>query len=793
MQIIIVILCSLIIASFAQAKTLDDALIAKNNTNSLNHLASIEGGYNKIALLSSSSSYASFFELDEKVISVSVVGSSEAPTNLKGKLSFFKAKIDKTEVDSLKRYLNTLGIKSEGIDEIVRQLVNGTNGSRQCKGNKSDCIIYSPDFITVVDFYNNGLRMFIPDKWFETDDKQIVLEVGSESLLVSGWYGSVSYTDEMSYFLRSDNVYGLGNGYVRYDFNASENATDVGQFNYNYDAPDYSFTGGIIANTQRLGISGQHSLINDKFVGVELSNQKLLEVRNFAARNVEFFSPSDGVLTVYNSNKDLIYQSNIQSGRNSIPYSFLPYGNYAVTYEVTKNNNVVFKSENFVSNSDAFDASDFSTYVRLGKKEQNTSEEKKNLLFDAGLSIPIFQQHSLIGSATLVEEEWFSGLGYYANINDYRLSTKYTLSDNADQLEADLYSQLLNLSISKTDVQSGKHSYLGSQDSLLITAGINKSFGLSSIGFSTSYNDTSEDAYISYSINGSQSFKNGVSLYASYSGGDFQDVLSVGVSVSLSPQSNYSATYTDNQGNLELNNQVTSNYRVNDQLTLNGGATHHYEQDQRNGIDVYINGNHRNDSLTSSVGVRRQKDGKLTYNGSFSTTAYLTGNNLYFKDTRSSNNSAIEILGLDDDLQGRVKLYDKVSGRKNIEEVSGDTLFDMSPYSQVIIDYEFDSDDLALTNIDLERNTSLNLLPGKIHYINVKQQPIANILVVSNGANTEGIICTGQACVDNQNVNSKVLKFRVKPGQNFAIHRNGEMCFSGEVEQGETNVGVCHN
>ncbi len=777
-----------------QAESLDEILVTKSRSEMFTNLTTVDTHYNKIALLSSSSkNYVGFFELDEKIINVSVVGAREAPISLNGKLSFFKAQIDEVEADKLRRFLNSLGIRQVGVDEIVGELLRGVNGSRQCKGNKSDCIVFDPEFITVVDFYNNSLRLFVPDKWFERSEQKIVLDVSNESLLVSSWYGSISYTDEANYFLRSENIYGLGNGYIKYDFNMSEYDTTVGQFNYNYDAKSYSLTGGIISNTQRLGVAGQNSIINDRFVGFEISNQKLLEVNNFSARNVEFFSPSDGVLTVYKTNRQLIYQGNIQPGRNTIPYSLLPYGNYAISYEVTKSDNIVFKGDNFVSNSDAFDASDFSTYARFGMNERDLDPEKSNMLFDTGFSLPLYQQHSLIGSASLVEEEWFFGLGYYANVDDYRFSMKYSHGKDANQVNLDLYSQLFNLSVSNTDVKDGKRSYFGTQDSLLISAGLTKGYGLLSFGLSTSYNKLGFEEYLNYNINSSYSFKNGVSLYATYSGGDYQNMLTIGASIPLSSLTNYNATFTNYQGRLELDNQITNSYRVNEQLAINGGVSHRYGQDINGGIDAYINGNYRNRALTSSIGIRRQKDGNFTYNGSFSTTAYVTQNNIYFKDTRSSNSSAIEIVGNDEKPNGRIKLYDKVSGQRKFEAITGEELLDMKPYSQVVVDYDFDSDKFALADINIERNTSVNLLPGKIHYIKVKQQPIGHVLVVSSGSDTNGIICTGAACIDQKNVKNKVVKFRVKPEQHFAIHRNSEMCFSGKVEQGQTNIGVCRN
>ncbi|ANU35672.1 TcfC E-set like domain-containing protein [Vibrio scophthalmi] len=794
-------LCAYFLMMMAKAYSQDEMLVARENTEVLASLATIDKRYSNIALVANANqNYVGFFELDDKEITLSVVGASEAPIQLAGKLSFFKAQIEKSEADKLQRYLKVVGIKEADIAGLVNELTRGVNGSRECKGKKSDCLVFTPEFTTVVDFYNSSLRLFIPSDLFATTQQKIVLETFDESLLVSSWYGSFSYTDDFSYFLRSENTYGLGDGYLRYDFNASEYSQDIGQFNYNYDAADYSATAGIIANTGRLGVAAQNSLMNERFVGVELSNQKRLEIKNFAARSVDFFSPSEGVLSVYNPQRELIYQSNIQSGRNSIPYSGLPYGNYAVEYEVTNNEEVVFSGNNFVSNSDAFDASELSFYGRLGAKEQYGTEERDSLVFDTGLSLPLYQQQSAIGNLSLVEEEWFAGLGYYANINDYRLSVKYSLGQNGSRVNADVYSNAFNLSVASTDVDDEhQESYLGNQDSLLISTGMNQSFGLFSLGVSASYNEIGRDDYLSYNVNTNYSFRNGVSLYASYSGSDNQNNINLGLSIPLSTQTHYSGTYTQNDGRGEFNNQLSTNARLNDELSLNGGVSHRYVSDndsssrQNNGIDAYINGNYRHAAFNSSAGIRRQKEGTVTYNGSFSTTAYVTENRAYFKESRSDSTSAIEVNGIDEALEGKVKIHDKVSGRKATQTIANNTLIEMKPYSQVVVDYAFDNDGYALESVNMERNTTVNMLPGKIHYLNVKQQPIGNVLIVSNGADTNGIVCTGSACVSDSNVNDKVLKFRVKPGRQFAIHRNGQMCFSGQVEQGKTNIGVCQS
>ncbi|EGU29144.1 hypothetical protein VII00023_22034, partial [Vibrio ichthyoenteri ATCC 700023] len=227
----------------AKAYSQDEILVARENTQILASLAAIDKRYSNIALVANANqNYVGFFELDDKEIALSVVGASEAPIRLAGKLSFFKAQIEKSEAEKLQRYLEVVGVKESEIVGLVNELTRGVNGSRECKGKKSDCLIFSPEFTTVVDFYNSSLRLFIPSEQFATTEQKIVLESVDESLLVSSWYGSFSYTADFSYFLRSENTYGLGDGYLRYDFSASDYSQDIGQFNYNYDAADYSAT-----------------------------------------------------------------------------------------------------------------------------------------------------------------------------------------------------------------------------------------------------------------------------------------------------------------------------------------------------------------------------------------------------------------------------------------------------------------------------------------------------------------------------------------------------------------------
>lgn len=116
-------LCVYFLMMGSKAYSQDEILVARENTQTLASLATIDKRYSNIALVANANqNYVGFFELDEKEITLSVVGASEAPIRLAGKLSFFKAQIEKSEAEKLQRYLKVVGVKESEIAGLVNEL-----------------------------------------------------------------------------------------------------------------------------------------------------------------------------------------------------------------------------------------------------------------------------------------------------------------------------------------------------------------------------------------------------------------------------------------------------------------------------------------------------------------------------------------------------------------------------------------------------------------------------------------------------------------------------------------------
>ncbi|KFA99255.1 TcfC E-set like domain-containing protein [Vibrio sp. ER1A] len=784
MNIRLILVCFGVFAAHAMADSL----------NNIANLTSIDGRYNNISLTPDASNrYASFSQMKDRKIKLYVVGAHVDPITLESKLSFLKAKILPSEKELLKNYLASVGIDKKHIDEVTGYLIRGVESSTQCKGKKSECLVFEPELSSVVDFYNNSVRLFVPSKMFKTSNDAIVIKSQGENMLVSKFYGNLSYGNNYStYIIRSNNIQGLGDGYLKYDINLNSYNNSLDKFNYNLDLKKYAATVGLISDNQRLGVAGQNAFFDGKFVGVQLSNQKLREIKKFATKGVEFFSPSNGVLSVYKDDK-LVYQKNIASGMNTILYSDLPYGNYDISYDVSKGDAVVFRADAFIPNSSSFDAGEMSTYVRAGTTENNSKLGGNGFMFDAGVSIPLYKQHSLIGSLSTLENEHFLGVGYYANIDQVQFNTKFSISENAHKLNANLSSGYFNLSVNNIDVNRDVKSYLGDEDSLMASLSFNKGVGALSFGGSVSYNETGgHGSYTSLNATANYLFNNGVSLYANYnSGGDSQGNVNIGITIPLFDRNHsYSSMYSNGGNHSQLVNTVSSSYKLNDNITVNSGLSHTYLD---NDVDAYVIGNYSNDKINGSAGINRLSTADMNYNGSFSTTAYVTSHDVYLKNSMSQKTSAIEVIGTKDLVKGSIKWRDNISGSKSIKKLTEDSLIEMPPYSQIVVDYEFGNDKYSLSAINIKRHTTWGMLNGKVHYVNVKQKKIGNVLIVSNDTTTKGIVCTGNACVSHQSVNDRVIKFKVEPNKPFSIHKEGKMCFSGIVEHGKTKIGLCES
>lgn len=735
--------------------------------------------------------YEEYFELKQKTVKVFLSGTDLEPIEVRGEMSFYEARIVESEKSKVEKFLENSGVDEKFIHEIIEELNAGVRSSKDCKGSKSECVIVHNEMSFVVDYYNDSLRLFVPSSMFKLSEQRVILENQNTNMLVSRLYSSLTNNEDFSYFVNSQNVQGFYDGFLKYDLSSSEGSTGLYQLNYNHDFSNFAFTGGLISDSSRLGLAAQDSLISRSFVGLQVSNMKLLEIENHASKRFEFFSPIDGTLTVFNGNDEVIYQKYIDSGLNSVPYSVLPYGNYAIRYNVTKNSDVVFNGDGFISKSDAFDADNISFYAKLGK-QQDSYSDKNELVLDSGISIPTFNQQSAIGNISYINEEFYLGFGYYANLYDYHLNGKYYIGRNANKGSLSLYSDYFNLSIEDVSVSdSDKGSYLGDND--YFSSYLGTSFQYGGIVFNAGanyYQDQDQKHQLRYNLGASYFFENGIGVNANYMKSEGEYNINYNISIPFSNGMSYSSNFVEDSDGSSISHGIRLRPVRFENLSIGGGMNYTDSGNDSN-VDVHVNTSYINDHISSSAGFYSDSDNKTSYNASLSTTAYITNNSVYFDSSSYGDLSAIEVIADSEDINGHIEIKNVISGTNTKLDINESSLLTQEEYSKVVASYDFDNESYALQRVNIENREELDLLPGKVHYIRVKQQAVGQILVVSESSDAESFNCSVDDCISHEKVNDRVIKFQVRPNRNIRISNKQHSCFSGFVEQGKTKIGVC--
>lgn len=764
---------------------------ASESTNILANNFQQDIAFNKVSLVSNNSeSYSGFFELQDSKITISVVGSKEEALDLEAKLSFFKVQVFERDKEKIVNYLKNITVAPNYADDISEYLIKGINGTRECRGNKTECILDTSELEFVVDYYNKSVRIFVPSEMFTSKVENITLKASAENMMINHFYGTSSYRNDLDYFYRVESLLGFKNGYFKSNVSGNENLATLDQINYNYDGEIGSGAIGLISTKERLGLAGNQTIINDRFVGVEFSNKNSLKITNHASSAVEFFSPTDGILKVYNSNGEIITQKNIQSGRNSIFYRSLPYGDYLIKYEVVNNDNVVFKGESYVYNSDFLDTRDYSAYIRLGELDRENDYQNNNF-FDIGVSIPTLKSQSATLSLSNVDDEVFGGYGYYVNFNNYNASVKHFLGEKGSRMQFSVYGSVFSMSAEKNDIYDDR-SYLGTEDSLSFSIGANKSFGATSLGINANYNELADDNYLSYGLNGSYFLRNGSSIYTSFNFTEDDSTLNIGLTIPFGNKYTYNSNFVNSKYASSFRNSVHMNTSLNDELSVGSSLGYEYKENQDNDVDLYLSGTYRNEHFNTASSVRKQTGDKAVFGSNISSSMYVTKNNIYFKDYDITKNSGLEINKLSENLQGDIIVKNKISNHKNKLEVEKSDIITSNTYLRNVLDYDFDSDNFALASINVEPNETLDMLPGKIHYIDINQTPVSSILVIRNPDDEIPNCLTENSCFDSQEINESIYKFRVIPNSEVKIVSGKKQCFDGIVNEKSLNIGRCN-
>ncbi|QLK43868.1 hypothetical protein DR996_00415 [Vibrio owensii] len=732
------------------------------------------------------SQYSNMFKLEEKSLTLQIVGMQGSNLSVEGAISYYHAKIPNSEM--VVTHLVGLDMEKSSAESIATLLAEGVKSSEQCVGNRSTCLVSSIKVQFVVDYYNAVVRVFPTSAMFKNTQAEIRLTPTENEGLISQFYGNVSHMDETQYYVNSDNVLGLGKGYVSSSTRLNEKQTVLEDLYYTYDGSGFTSSIGLMEGNQSLGIASQGNLIDGDYVGYAFSNKDALKLRNLSGRSINFFSSIEGDYEVLKDG-EVVHRGFARSGENNIPYSRLPSGSYKITIQVKHQEKMLVIGEDYVSNISNYEAGETSYYFRAGWMQNYGLDQREAFFADSGISIPLSDTSSVIGNLAFVEDTVFIGGGVYANLLNSNLSANAYVSDDQVQANFGLYSGAFNLNGSYNVDHSG--DYLEVRESASIFAGLSQRFGSFNLNLNVGYTNNDDSEYTSYNLGVGYFSPKGWSLQANltnpYDEDQVQMVMNIPFSFGLS---NSLSAITHNKG-VKWRNAITGNYAFNDELNISGTANTDFSAGQSSETDVRLGANYNTDYLSASASVSKVGDTK-GFSGSLSTTAYVTHDGVGFQNALENQNTFIEVRSKDGrPIKGRIKLKDSLSLFTEEVSVDSNETIKIQDYSRKKLSYEFDSYEYRLIDASMESGVELDFTPGKVHQLLVEQQPIGNVLVVWNPAVSVAPICEGDGCLEQQQINEHVSRFMVVPDLNVSIKGGATMCFDGSVKQGETKKGVC--
>ncbi|MFV8434023.1 TcfC E-set like domain-containing protein [Vibrio owensii] len=735
-----------------------------------------------------SGQYENMFKMERKTLSLQVAGVDGVDLEVDGDLSYYEAKIPASK--QVVSYLIDIGMQESSAESIALMLAEGVKNSDQCVGNRSSCLVSSLNVQFVVDYYNAMVRIFPTSTMFSKPEVDIRLTPSISGGFVSQFYGNVSYMDDAQYYVNSDNVFGLGFGYVSGSVRLNETQNVLEKLNYTYEGDGFTSSIGLMDGNQSLGIASQGRLITSDYIGYAFSNKDALQLRNLSERSVNFFSSIEGDYEVLKEG-EVIHRGFARAGENKISYSQLPQGAYRISIQVKHNENMLVIGEDYVTNINNYQAGEVSYYLRTGLLKDYRYDAHDVFFADSGISIPMTDMSSVTANLALIDDSLFVGGGAYANFLRANASASAYVSDEQFQATFALYSGMFNLNGSYDFDRSNVD--LAIKESASLFTGLSHQWGDFNFNVNLGYTNNDDVEYMSYNVGVGYFSPKGWSLQTNVTNpyDDIQVQMVVNIPLAYGAHNSLSAFTHDDD--VTWRNSLSGSYNLSDDLSVNGTVNTDFPSHQTSQTDIRLGANYSSEYVSSSANVNKIGE-KKGFSSSISTTAYVTGDGLRFKSSLSDENTFIEVVSKNGTpINGRLKIKDSLTQSTQEVFVNSDETIKIKDYSRKKLIYEFDSYEYRLIDANMKSGVELDFTPGKVHQLIIDQAPIGNVLVVWNPALSDAPICEGDGCIEQQKINAHVSRFVVMPNTNVRIKGGSMVCFDGQVEHGETKKGICRS
>ncbi|WP_413282542.1 CS1-pili formation C-terminal domain-containing protein [Vibrio sp. MA40-2] len=730
------------------------------------------------------------------------------------------------------------------IDVFIADLKKGIKNDQLCANDPSKCREIPDVYSLYYDYYTNKLHFRVNPKYVELSYNNEELQYASaynenNALINSVNIYATADKDYTNFSLYDKVIVGLPYGHISSEINyrSSESYLDIDEFLYNLEFDNYKLTTGYTNN--RVSFNATDFLINDVKNGewsLDFGTSKNLVLSGPASvQKIFYFSPSNGVLTIYRDDK-IILQKNINQGQGFITNSDLPFGRYDIRMVIYSGTEIVKQEIRSIYNThnDSLQVKGVDFRTTVGTYEDTNSDllgsidaEKFNEAeFDEVNAYVVGEPfvrgllaYRPVDFITIGGGVSLSNVGNYVNFGSkiylpYQSQatvSAYIYDDNSSQFEASLNFKNWTASVENFDV-SGEDDLSLSQymfnesDYLKYTLATNVSLGMSKFGYlSYNYIDQEGSGYFggfkSTYLSGGVSFNTAgnstIDINGSYDfSGEQRDDLSLSVvwSVPLSDSvTGRSTVRTTESGITQISAGLTTDDLVEDQdIYANAQVTQNYSSTHPNNYtSVSSNAQVTKEPFTAGAYAYMDTSGERSINVNLSSSQIITKNkNLYLTKDKAESYLAINTesnIRYDQESASRGLLVIDRNGNQQQKEIlyadrSISALRSYSSYNSY-----YDAESVDLYNVG-DRSAQAYSLPGTVLEL---EPSITKVVTFISGFrnifNTpiNDIECVGTGCVSMTELMDGIYKVSVREGQRFSLIGNEEICLIPSIDDAD--------
>ncbi|HIF9499098.1 TPA: TcfC E-set like domain-containing protein [Photobacterium damselae] len=738
-------------------------------------------------------------------------------------------KINNRNIDSFSNYLKNIGVKNDTIHKIINDLTSseGVESTDKCNGEIGKCIVVSNDYDLLLDYDKKRLFVYFSPENLDIlqEKKEYVSNIDMNPALINSSDIFLGYSSKLSFTLNDNTILGMKYGNIESDFTYSTtNYFESHKLAYILDYDKYQLQVGLFdgnLDTNATGVLMNHQ--DNKELSINISSSKnLLKNDDSSYKVLDFYSPSNGVLSIEKDNR-IILQRTVTAGSGEIPYSQLPSGVYSIQLSIKSNGQNIVNQEyqiynikgNHLSKKEVDFLFSSGVYKDDLDDEDNISFKDSpfiRTLYAYGLSAPL----TIAGGGELTKNNNFSysfGSSYlftngsvlnfiYSGYN--KSSTKKTLNlftpwllinyDEVSLSNDDDYAKYMEGDYSRKSISISKNFNLSSN----LSSGIYYNYYMfDSNKKNESWNVSTN---LDYRFLGDKTLSSRLMYQSKSSEFSKDDELSIYLSLTipLNDQLYYTGSITADESKLnEVRNELSYEIVNKNGKNLSITAANSYvgNTSNKNISSISTSGYWNNEYIDSNIYTYTNTYGEHNANLSLSNTQVLSSKDIQFTSQKSKSYLNVDVEQND----RRLKNLGLLTINKNKKQYSELYLYKkrniipLDEYEQYSSD--IDTDSVSLENYG-DKKLDLFSLPGSVYTIKPKVGKVVSFIAAFNDIfdnKINEINCNGDGCVSTEQIDDNVFSVKVRSGSEFILTSNNLVCLTPSVRNIRSlNIGLNH-